>query len=688
MTCSPIRSGVISELAASTRSISIARLVATGAIVFACVVSVFFLFLHNALYISNENGDYVTHYGPFYDLVLKSGGIWPNDVWYQYFYSKGEGVAFFSMALSDKLSKQLTAILFLLVGALVLFRMASEAMSSRLWGAVTALLSIALFVHNDSGAFEKHHAVVAMHLLALTYFLILLWRSAPRERRFWSLVGGITCISLALLSPPACLYLFVTVALMTLAAWVFKKRFLVVPQMIWIASATVTIAIVLVVNFATTGLPEITPFNTWLRFLDISKFSEWVSPHLITYLEQGSSGFNGSKLQGVELLYRTLAEIFVLLRMDRVGRAIFSDLSVFTAVAVLVTAVCAYSRKWRLSHISIVYWIAGAILIAAVLGYFAVSQTVSIHRASAFTLFFSLLLLMALPRMLLRTAGLKPLRPLLTTLFGAWIVVHSILLAIGVDARKLEARLNFLSGRTSMADSFQQEYGVPSELFKLRQQIDDDQQILYLRASNDAGLAHFLRSGIQSEISYSLSPQWHILAFGRADEAAQEFKRLRTELFLINLDEPLFGAIPMSELFLPVNIRKYFVVRWQSGPLMLLKLRPKAANTELEAAERSEECASLPNSQAATNSAREEGLVRAAECDGDEVSCRASPERYAKRDCVTRMDLFLEKWGELQRSNAFEDLFLRVRYLFEVNRGVQPQHQFYWPRLPVVQGWQ
>ena len=47
------------------------------------------------------SGDYYTHYFYYYLEVLKNHGLAPNDVWYHYYYSKGSGLVFLGMLLTD-----------------------------------------------------------------------------------------------------------------------------------------------------------------------------------------------------------------------------------------------------------------------------------------------------------------------------------------------------------------------------------------------------------------------------------------------------------------------------------------------------------------------------------------------------------------------------------------------------------
>ena len=58
------------------------------------------LLLTKGLYPGGGN-DYYTHYFPYFRHVLLSHGLWPNDVWYHFFYSKGATITISSMLLTD-----------------------------------------------------------------------------------------------------------------------------------------------------------------------------------------------------------------------------------------------------------------------------------------------------------------------------------------------------------------------------------------------------------------------------------------------------------------------------------------------------------------------------------------------------------------------------------------------------------
>lgn len=130
--------------------------------------------------------DYYNHYFQFYKKVVQSGSILPNEVWYHFFYSKGAGVFFLSMILTDPLSPQLVSTAFIIVGAVIIFDLIAEFSKNQLlpW-MISSLFILGLiytpgphefFVHGGWGDLEKLHELSATMILAViwcSYKLIL-----------------------------------------------------------------------------------------------------------------------------------------------------------------------------------------------------------------------------------------------------------------------------------------------------------------------------------------------------------------------------------------------------------------------------------------------------------------------------------------------------------------------------------
>src|SRR5205823_3534149 len=112
-------------------------------VIFAVVA---WLFLCIKVLYPNGGNDYYTHYFYYYVNVVKYGSLMPNEVWYHFYYSKGTGLYFLAMLLTDPLAPQLVTAGFVLIGALsvalILGRVAPG--TSLAW--VGAILYLALLI--------------------------------------------------------------------------------------------------------------------------------------------------------------------------------------------------------------------------------------------------------------------------------------------------------------------------------------------------------------------------------------------------------------------------------------------------------------------------------------------------------------------------------------------------------------
>ena len=72
------------------------------------------------LYPGGSN-DYYNHYFYYYVDVIRNGSLMPNEAWYHFFYSKGLGLYFLGMLLSDPLAPQLVTGIFTFAAALAVW---------------------------------------------------------------------------------------------------------------------------------------------------------------------------------------------------------------------------------------------------------------------------------------------------------------------------------------------------------------------------------------------------------------------------------------------------------------------------------------------------------------------------------------------------------------------------------------
>ena len=102
--------------------------------------------------------DYYTHYFYYYQSVIKHGGIWPNEVWYHYYYSKGLGLYFLGMLLTDPLAPQLVTSCFMAVAAAAFYLAAVILRRQQIGRRQASFYSSVFIVFTPYwGEFEKQH---------------------------------------------------------------------------------------------------------------------------------------------------------------------------------------------------------------------------------------------------------------------------------------------------------------------------------------------------------------------------------------------------------------------------------------------------------------------------------------------------------------------------------------------------
>ena len=227
--------------------------------------------------------DYYQHYSQFYAAVIDSHGIWPNLFWYQYYYSKGMGVTFLGMLLTDALAPSLVAYCFVVATALALYALVRDFCSHTLWPWLAVVLYLALNVHTLGtgayfgnggwGHFQKPHEINSPLMFAVLWMSVTMVRSAGDVRRVWWF-GAAACafvVAYVLLVSPLIVGLFAVLA----ALYFFARSREVSRMFLGIAvSAGVGLASLLVLNYLTTGAPADVAPNIWWPIVDLRRLND------------------------------------------------------------------------------------------------------------------------------------------------------------------------------------------------------------------------------------------------------------------------------------------------------------------------------------------------------------------------------------------------------------------------------
>src|SRR5580658_10892194 len=228
-------------------------------------------------------GDYYTHYFYYYLEVLKNHGLAPNDVWYHYYYSKGSGLAFLGMLLTDPEAPALTTYPCVVFAAVAIATLAARMAPNSLWPAAGAVVYLFYYLVSFSadggGQFQKDHEEVAALVALTTWALCMERRAAPRPFR---IMAAATAIAAALVTPPIAILLGFFVGL--LAAWSMVRRRWSAMWGYGVVVTTIAGAVlaVLVVGYLQTGLASDQALDLMLRFADPARLDRWgVIPQII-----------------------------------------------------------------------------------------------------------------------------------------------------------------------------------------------------------------------------------------------------------------------------------------------------------------------------------------------------------------------------------------------------------------------
>ena len=214
----PLRGGVFSFI----------RWVIMGLAAFVVAAAAVALLLVKGLYPAGGH-DYFVHYFPYLKAVIAHHSIWPNEVWYHYYYSKGAGLDFLAILLTDPLAPQLVTYCFFLASAIALFRLLQRISPNSLWPLVGVVLYLGIYIYTPGegvyranggwGDFEKLHELTAALVIAIIWMTWGALESRGRAKLAWIVATSSALVAAVIISTPIALFLGLIFALLTV--WFF-----------------------------------------------------------------------------------------------------------------------------------------------------------------------------------------------------------------------------------------------------------------------------------------------------------------------------------------------------------------------------------------------------------------------------------------------------------------------------------
>jgi hypothetical protein len=551
-----------------------------GAILIAVVAA--WLLLRRGLF-PGGSGDYYTHYFYYYLEVLKNHGLAPNDVWYHYYYSKGSGLVFLGMLLTDPEAPALTTFPCVLFAAVAIATLAARMAPGSLWPAAGALIYLLYYLlgFSDIGGseFQKDHEEIAA-LVVLTAWALCMERCAPPLP--FRAMAAASAIAAAIVTQAIGVLLSVFVGL--LCAWsILRRRW----REMWaygvVAAAIGSVVLaMLVLSYVQTGLASDQALDLMLRFADVGRLDRWgVIPQVIAvawirdnYLALappfGSGVFNQlfqfMRLRGLwPFLIGPIIAAIVIYAVDRFApwkRPRFSDAS---------AASFAGATAARLGAL-LLFFIAIALLVGR-------AQSISFERLSTF--FVPLLVLFAIACSAWLLNGKLQSRgdPWLWTVLPAVLLIAVLGAWQGKDhwSRRLPVEtadsLRFLSGRFSLADAYMHAtsgytFGaINPEALKAARQVPYGTPIWSTNVDSYCMVPGCL---IEDVISFKMSGRLDDILGGDPELAKQRLQEAGLNYFLFMKDYRILDLLPYSRLFAPETIGRYLGVKWSDDSTFLL----------------------------------------------------------------------------------------------------------------------
>jgi hypothetical protein len=552
-----------------------------GAILIAIVAA--WLLLRRALF-PGGGGDYYEHYFYYYLEVLKHHGLAPNDVWYQYYYSKGSGLAFLGMLLTDPEAPALTTFPCVVCAAVAMATLLSRLSPNSLWPAAGALIYLLYYLLTYSadggGEFQKDHEEITALIVLVMWALCMESVSSTRPFRFMATACGVAA---AIITQPVGLLLGCYIGL--LAAWSLLRRRWSDMWAHGVMAAAIGGAVlaVFVYSNAVTGLASDQFLKVTLYFANFPRLDRWgVIPMLLAEV-------------WIRANYQVLVPPFGWGAVRELGEFMrLGGLWPFVLGPVVVAAILR-AADWfgggnltptrNASAASLAAATAGRltaligvlIAIALILGR---AQSYSFARLSIF--FVPLLVLWAIAATVWLLDGRQ-----LARLGETWTaIVFPVALLAAVLAlwqgkehwlRRVPAEtanaLRFFSGRLSLAEAYTHATsgyafgGINPGALAAAQQLPPGTPIWSTNVDSYCMVPGCL---IESVVSFKLSGRLDDILGGDPELAKQHLQEAGLNYFLFMKDYRIIDLLPFSPLFAPDTIGRYLGVKWSDGSTYLL----------------------------------------------------------------------------------------------------------------------
>jgi hypothetical protein len=537
--------------------------------------------------------DYYQHYSQFYSLVVDNHNVWPNDFWYHYYYSKGLGVMFLGMLLSDALAPSLVTFCFVAAAAVALYSLVGRFCPRTLWPWAAVVLYLALNVHTLGtgfyaanggwGHFQKPHEINAPLLIAILWMSVGMVRSEGEGRRPWWL-GAAACsfvVAYFLIISSAIVGLF---TLLATVGFFFRRRDSAIAFFGLAVAAGLGLVSVFMLNYLTTGMPSDIAINAWWPIIDFRRLDE-----AGTLFDVTNTAFRRAEAVARGVSFRD----FDLLDFVRnAGRFdILGSLMWGAVIGAALWVAASLTLRSRLARFALPIGSANVAAGTVVLAYLAAvalftlavgaSEPISYVRTSSF----ALPLMVAVAAIVWQLATVSVDWPRWGRGLLGYVVpvaLAGLTLAQAYEGQKLTLlpvlanAVRFVDGRYSIYDGYRDQTGWPAlpnstaiypGMYEAWKSIGPGQR---LWSFNVHSYCMIPGCRVESHLSSKMSARRAEILYGSPEVAKQVLQSEGLNYFFIATRLDIRDPLICTPLFAPDTISEYMGVKWTDGTDALL----------------------------------------------------------------------------------------------------------------------
>ena len=532
--------------------------------------------------------DYFNHYHEYYDAVLRNHGLWPNDVWYHFYYSKGMGLFFLSMLLTDPLAPSLVTYCFAIGTAMALFLLISDMSPVPTFWPWIAVITYFVFYTFTPGAgvylanggwgdFEKPHEINAAFVIGFLWLCARLHGSGSGERRIW-FTAAAACIFLSPAIELITVFLLVLfTATLTAVALIRRSRDDAIVFFALSAVGGCGLVAVLTLNYLVTGLPSDQFAPEFWPWVNVQTLNKWGALPFVIFEMQGLAAF---KSQGLHWL----SWPFVLFYRETLRLDILHPLLIRSWILVPLIIGTAFIRRYRpqpglrAAPLWIVVVFLGVVTVAAAVA--GANQTISFYRYSSFALPLVISLAACGWVYIFAPIGVGWLGTTGRYLLPVWVL--SVALGYFWKDQKpflkqiIPNAIAFADGSISIRQAYADQQGWPGRLpwggifpgtIGAWRTAGSGVRIWSMHLHAYCMLPH-CRS--ETFNSFILSPHLLDMLRGSAEETRDILQREGLNYFFYTTAMDFNDILPLTKPFAPDRIADYVGVKWTDGTSYLL----------------------------------------------------------------------------------------------------------------------